>query len=699
MNQAGGDDISSVGYETVGLSTRAGFDESAHIDPFNTRKGGNTILKQRVSDARTSGRLNIAALGLKEIPAEVMKMYDFESIQESGGTWSDSVDLKRFIAPDNELEKLDDVMFPDHDPAAVDENADSQNSASIFGGVEAVDLHGNKIVSVPVGLRRLAHLTSLNLSSNRLNNDCLSVIAQISSLRDLKLAKNCLAGPLDVSLADLTLLETLDIHGNHVSALPSEFENLKQLRILSLSDNNFESIAFSSLAKLPLTELDLKRNKLSGTLIEEPIDSLPHLQTFDVSSNRLTRLVPEGVSLDLPVLHTLSVSMNRLQELPDMSSWTNLLTLTADTNNISVIPESFARLLKLRQADFSGNDLKVVPPEVARMEDLTMLRLSGNPLRERKFAAASADAIKAILAGRLEPLRENTAVEASPKSNDDQQHAAECEKQDEGDTSDEDEHFSTPPTSALPSPSEPKDFSSLAPTLQVRSSGLLDNSRTDSATLDAELCARFAAQHKVYHAQLHHNLYVCIPGALSIFAETLTSLALGHNQMVGETYLVEELKLPSLSELNLTSNHITSLGPLTKFLRAPSLEKIDISMNRLSALPPDLKQNFPKMIVLLASNNKLVELDPASIRGLQVVDVSSNDIGHLDPRIGLLGGHSGLQKLEVMGNRFRVPRWNVLERGTEATMRWLRGRVPAADVAAWKAEHGDDGVEDDDELD
>ena len=51
-----------------------------------------------------------------------------------------------------------------------------------------------------------------------------------------------------------------------------------------------------------------------------------------------------------------------------------------------------------------------------------------------------------------------------------------------------------------------------------------------------------------------------------------------------------------------------------------------------------------------------------------------------------------LEKLEVTGNRFRVPRWNVLERGTEATLRWLRGRVPVAEMAEWKAksEEGED---------
>ncbi|KAK5995267.1 Leucine-rich repeat-containing 40-like protein [Cladobotryum mycophilum] len=449
MKYAGGDEVSSVGNETIAMSPVTGFDyDSVYVDPFNQNKGGNNVLKQRVNAARTSGRLNIAALGLKEIPSEVMKMYDYESIQESGGNWAESVDVTRFIAADNELETLDDAVFPDRSPESFDDDEDTPGN--IFGGLETVDMHGNKLTSVPVGMRRLAHLTSLNLSANRLDNDCIAVISQITSLRDLKLAKNCLAGPLDSSLSNLNALETLDIHGNQVSSLPLEIEKLERLRILILSDNNFESIGFEGLAKLPLTELDLKRNKLSGTLIEDPIESLPLLQTFDVSSNRLTRLVPEGVSISLPVLHTLLVSMNRFQELPDMSTWSNLLTLTADTNNISVIHESFASLMKLRQADFSGNDIKVVLPEIARMESLSMLRLGGNPLRDKKFASISTDEIKVALAGRLEPPPpyQEPAIDAplteAMGQLDMNKDASEQGKQDGEYKSDEDEHFATP---------------------------------------------------------------------------------------------------------------------------------------------------------------------------------------------------------------------------------------------------------------
>lgn len=142
-----------------------GFDFGVnHQDPFNSNRGVNPskkVLDLRVRAARTSGRLNIAALELKEIPIEVMKMYDLESIGTYDGSWAESVDLTRFVAADNELEQLDDFIFPDTSPDSFDEAQATQGN--IFGGLETIDLHGNLLVNVPLGLRRLPCLTSLNL--------------------------------------------------------------------------------------------------------------------------------------------------------------------------------------------------------------------------------------------------------------------------------------------------------------------------------------------------------------------------------------------------------------------------------------------------------------------------------------------------------------------------------------------------------
>lgn len=434
---------------------------------------------------------------------------------------------------------------------------------------------------------------------------------------------------------------------------------------------------------MPLTELVARSNKLTGILIEADVNSLPNLLSLDVSSNQLTRIVPAGRAIALPAAQRLTLSLNRLQELPDVSTWTSLATLAADENAIAELPEGLTSLDRLRHVDLSNNDVRVVPPEVARMDGLVTLSLAGNPLRDKKFASISTEELKDILAARLEPpppyhvgiaQTVDTFEEGKPAGVVEEQH------EDDGRSSEFD-HYATPPTSAPHSPARSRaNTRSATPSAQVWpvKNGLLDRSNSDSSSLQPVVCARVAVEHRVTHAHLHHNLFSALPEGLSFFAGTLTALSLAHNQLVGEGYLPEELELPALKELNLSSNRVSGLAPLTRNLRAPSLEKLDVSMNRISALPvPSLREFFPNLTVLLASDNQLANLDPEAIKGLRVVDAANNEVAHLDPRIGLLGGKGGLERLEVGGNRFRVPRFSVIERGTEATLRWLRGRVPA----------------------
>lgn len=145
------------------VPTDSSFDFGLADDPFNLKRDASStskVLQSRVAVARTSGRLNIAALSLKEIPLEVLNMYNLESIG-GGGSWAESVDLTRFVAADNELEMIDESLFPDVDPEGFAE--DEGTEGCMFGGLETLDLHGNMLISLPTGLRRLSLLTSLNL--------------------------------------------------------------------------------------------------------------------------------------------------------------------------------------------------------------------------------------------------------------------------------------------------------------------------------------------------------------------------------------------------------------------------------------------------------------------------------------------------------------------------------------------------------
>ncbi|KAF8867415.1 L domain-like protein [Acephala macrosclerotiorum] len=638
--------------EEVPVIPAGTFDFGLSDDPFNQQKLEDNfkgLLRKRIGAARTDGRLNIAGMGFKQIPDEVMNMYNLEAIGKGGSTWAESVDLTRFVAADNELELLSDDVFPDNDPQDnVDD--DGEVKGNQFGGLETLDLHGNVLIALPRGLRRLELLTTLNISNNKLGNDCFEIVSQIPSLRDLKIAGNGLTGPLDPSITNLKNLESLDLQRNALTSLPDGLAELVRLRVLNITENGFKSLPFEKLRHLPLTELYAAKNNLTGTLVYSEVDELTHLQILDVTSNALTSLDNAG-QLRLPALHQLSCSINRLTGLPDMSTWVSLLTLAAEDNNIASIPDGFITLPKLRNVDFSGNNLRVLDDRIGAMASLDIFRISGNPLREKKFSGMTTEDLKRALKSRLAPEPEETEV---------------VDREADGDGA-----FYSAPVS----PISPRPSSSDWP---VKFGGILDRSGTQSHSLNPVAAADVAANNAIKVLELHHNIFKEIPSSIAFFATTLTTLNISHNELNSDTFLKDDLELPTLKELNLSSNTFNSLQPLIQHLKAPQLERLDISFNRLTSLPI-IKPHFPNLITLLASHNTIRELSPESIKGLKTVDCSSNEINSLNARIGLLGGPGGLERLDVSGNRFRVPKYTILEKGTEATLAWLRDKIPAGE--------------------
>ncbi|KAG9231720.1 hypothetical protein BJ875DRAFT_406416 [Amylocarpus encephaloides] len=627
------------------------FDFGLSDDPFNQhmdQKGIKSLLRKRIDAARTDGRLNIAAMRLKEIPEEVMNMYSLEASGAHGGSWAESVDLTRLIAADNELELFRDDIFPDVDPRVAAEDDDAQGNQ--FGGLETLDLHGNVLIALPIGLRRLELLTTLNIANNKLGNDCFEVISQLSSLRDLKIGNNDLSGPLDPRISGLQSLEVLDLQRNSLTALPEDLAELVRLRVLNVRENKLASLPFRSLRGLPLAELLASKNKLSGALIMGEVEEMPILQILDVACNSLTLLSKSG-KLALPSLHQLDCSSNRLTELPNLTSWERLLTIAAEDNNISSIPDGFVNLAKLKNVDFNGNNIKILDDEIGGMTNLDVLRISGNPLRDKKFASMNTEDLKRALKARMAPADHQADQDA-----------------------DNDGAF----CSANVSPISPRPASSDWP---VKAGNILDRSNTQSHSLNPVAAAQVAANNNIKSLELHHNKFKEIPSSIAFFALTLTSLSLAHNELNGDSFMKDDLELPALKELNLSSNTFNSLQPLIQNLQAPQLEKLDISFNRLTSLP-SLRQHFPNLVNLFASHNTIRELSPGSVKGLRILDCSSNDINSLNARIGLLGGPGGLERLDVSGNRFRVPKYTILEKGTEATLTWLRDRIPANEAAA-----------------
>ncbi|OJD21582.1 hypothetical protein ACJ73_07077 [Blastomyces percursus] len=642
------------------------------------------VLENKTAAARTSGHLNIAAMGLKEIPDEVLTMYDFDP--ESEGEWYESVDLIKFIAADNEFKSLSDAIFPDVDFNTVD--MDENTKGCQFGGLEVLDLHGNILTTLPRGLRKLQRLRFLNLSHNRLDAEAFEIITEISTLTDLKLANNKLGGSLTSIIGALSKLEVLDLRENSLTELPDTLSDLYSLRVLNVAENQLTSIPFEALKALPLVELNAQKNRLQGHLIPASVTRLETLQVLNVTSNSLESL-SLAETLELPSLQQLSIDANRIKALPNISTWKSLLTLTAEDNAISSLPEGFLELENIKVVDFTGNNITTLDEKLSLLENLFSFHIANNPLRERKFLTMDTDELKRVLRGRCEP--------------------------DQHDAEEEDGSVQTEFTLAPESPTH-------ASAWRIKSGGVLDFSSTDLADLDpADLEPLLASSTTIKCLYLHHNRFHTLPVAsLTLISHTLTDLDLSHNPLSSSPntpLLATPLSLPNLQNLTLSSTGLTSLEVLQHHLSAPNLTFLDVSNNRLTGPLPHIRRTYPMLITFLASDNQIDSLEFEAVRGLQVLDVSNNSIASLPPRLGLLGsegsaasaaatgnskGNGGapggttcLRRLDVAGNCFRVPRWQVVSKGTEAVLEWLKNRITAEELREWGAlEEDEDGVVD-----
>lgn len=462
------------------------------------------------------------------------------------------------------------------------------------------------------------------------------IIATIPTLRELKLAENDLHGDLSPALCNLTALEVVELQSNKLTSLPKEIGQLTRLRTLNVFDNQLHRLPME-LFTTSLIELRASKNQLQGTIFS--VDTLPHLQELHLANNSIVSLC-EGNSIDLPALRILNLATNRLTSLPEVSTWTSLTTLLVGENKLPALPEGFVTLPQLRSADFTGNDITQLDEKIALMESLEHLTVAANPLRERKFLTMATDEIKRDLVSRL-PAADVTSADGDGDVENDLNEGAGA---DSG--------------------------------WQVSQSGTLDLSAQNLSTIDEQSLDAIADS--IRQLTLQKNIFEAIPLTLSRLHH-LGVLDLSRNAI--EVPLSSPLDLPKLRELRLNGNKLKSLEPLTTQLTAPSLQILDVSQNRLSGPLLVLRDFFPELITLLASDNSLSEVSAESLTGLKIVNLSNNDIERLEPRIGLLRGT--LTGLEVEGNKFRVPNYQILKKGTDAVLTWLRDKIPRE---SWKSD-------------
>jgi len=629
---------------------RFGPDSDPHnLDGFNLEDSRYVnLIRKRVNAARTEGKLNIAALGLTEIPSEVLTMYDTPN--EAGVSWYESVDVTKLAAADNEIARLPESAFPVPGEQA---NEDDEATQSVFSFLESIDLHGNKLTGIPPGLGLLEKLVSLNLARNKLDSSVLDILSSLPALAELRLGENHFKGPLPSSVGDLVHLQVLDLHSNGIDALPQELGRLSKLKRLNVADNRLSTIPFEAIFDLPLIEIIASSNRLNGSLFPQNVIQIPHLQVLDVSTNALIDISEHKV--DMPRLQTLNISNNRVAALPDVSTWQALVNLNVEENKISAFPEGFTHLQNLENADFSNNSLLQIDPAIANMHKLIQLRIVNNPIRERRLMRITVTELKAEMQERLNAISQADVMgrAASPTTSNPRFSAFLLGQQ--GAIPD------LPPNPAWPV-----------------TAGTCDRSSRKLRDIESKDLEPLVEQN-VTALILHHNWLPVVPPTISLLGASLSSLDLSNNHLQKTVeYFQTTIHLPTLATLNLATNALTSLAPLTTNLLAPRLSTLILSFNRLASLPStSLREPFPELTKVLLNNNQLTAIEVEAVRGLHMLDVSSNEIEALPARLALLQGT--LRTLIVSGNRFRVPGYSVLNMGTEEVLNWCRMKIPAGE--------------------
>ncbi|CAG8542096.1 13118_t:CDS:2 [Funneliformis mosseae] len=618
-------------------------EEQSEVGP----KSLNVIVKQ----AKSSGRLNISHRSLTEIPEEVWRMYEVDSKSISidfGGSasdvWYEQVNLIRLVAADNFIKEIDKRIIE-------------------FDALAFIDLHNNHLTSLPGEFGELKNLAILNLSTNKFN-ELPTCLTSLKSLVELQLASNNLSGVLDPTFGNLSKLEILDISQNEITGLPQEISNLKNLRKLFLAKNKLRELPGVALTRMTyLEELEASENLLE--IVFKDLNgqeiNLQSLKRLDVRQNKLKALDESHdatifhPSVKLPKLKELLISLNQIKSLgPLLHTTSNLEILDIGDNKLSEIPEGLIALKYLKRLDISNNELKHLPAELGLLSTLDVLVWEGNPLRNApKGPKSTANLLKTLKDRLITVDLDSIEGPTIPERTMSGQHPGRVG----GRRSSSSAGLKT--SGALGTITQ-----------QGVASKSLDLSKKNLSNIDQVDLEELTFEPTM--VILGFNTFQAIPIGFQIFQNTITTFKLDHNKFTSfPTFDDPSIVFPNVDTLDLSANQITRLPGESDHTAFPNLQVFNVNQNRIAELPTKLP--FPKLTTFLATSNNLTSIVTSTFEGMEVVDVSNNNIGHLPPELGNI---QTIKTLLVGGNSFRVPRYTIVQKGTEAVMEYLRGRIP-----------------------
>uniref|UniRef100_A0A2H8TK33 Chaoptin n=1 Tax=Melanaphis sacchari TaxID=742174 RepID=A0A2H8TK33_9HEMI len=251
--------------------------------------------------------------------------------------------------------------------------------------IKILDLSHNSLQDLPFKLLYFisSSLRNLYLDHNRITKIYNSDFVNLTNLEVLSITENGMTSIASKAFCNLTALQILYLSGNKIQQLSSEqFATLPKLRILSLARNQLSSLSWDVLSGTPLEYIDLSNNELlavpAGVLLKTGA-TLRHLL---LAGNRIDHV--DGTTFfDVPKLANLSLANNKLTIIPDNTfvGLTNLISLDLSSNSLRAnFKELFHYVQNVRHLNLEDTGLIETPP--LPLPSLISLRLSKNKLEK-----------------------------------------------------------------------------------------------------------------------------------------------------------------------------------------------------------------------------------------------------------------------------------------------------------------------------
>ena len=323
--------------------------------------------------------LDCLDLKLTEIPTFLPRDWHYETLHLTGNYITEirpsafaNINVSRILLEKNYISRIDEKAFK-----------------GVYDEVEYLDLSSNDLESLPMELRRLASLRTLDVMGNPIQSENFTeeVLRQLGDyLEEFRFGHSNLT-EWPSSLHHLPGLKHLSFSGGTMERLPPDaFRGFEwSLQHLWITDTKLIAVPIAMQDLHSTVELHFDNNlrvKDAGILIPAFAGLVNSLDILTLENNDLTEFPP--VLLTLKQLSNLSLARNDLQFVSDSAVGvlgTNLTTINLQSCNLDRIPGALSKLEEVVNLDFSYNNITTVEKnDLQGLHHLQTLDLSENRL-------------------------------------------------------------------------------------------------------------------------------------------------------------------------------------------------------------------------------------------------------------------------------------------------------------------------------